>query len=61
MKFYLKGVDESVTKLCSIKPRHSQVKIDYYEQIIERYNQVDFQQLQVKHLPAAKFTLTTHI
>jgi hypothetical protein len=60
-KISLKGVDESLIKLYSIETRHSQVEIGCYERFTERYNQVAFQQLQVKYLPAVKFRLTAYI
>jgi hypothetical protein len=62
MKISLKvWLKVSLIKLYSTETRRSQVEIGYYERIIVRYNQVDFQQLQVKRLPAVKFTLTTNI
>jgi len=61
MNICLKGVDESLIKLYSIETRHSEVEIGYYERIIERYNQVVFQQLQVKHLPAVKLSYHTRL
>jgi len=61
MKIYLKGVNESLIKLYSIENRHSQVDIGCYERVIERCNQVAFQQLQVKQLPAVKLSYHTHL
>jgi len=61
MNIFLKGVDESPIKLYSIETRHSEVEIGYYERIIKRYNQVAFQQLQVKQLPAVKLYYNTRL